>query len=120
MVSVSGEKRPLIMRTGRLAAYHFFKVKPKGKTGREIVYRGQNSAKALKLSVRYLVNDVVRAELRIRGLVSQGSASRISRLSHNRGKARNKWTDKDGAKWRGATLQPVKISRVQFRLFRIS
>ncbi len=120
LVSVQGQERVLRMTSQQLPSHNFFKVIPEGRTGRKIVFRNNStSAKALRMSIRFLANELIRAELRVRGLVSQGSASQISRLPHNKGLAKSKWRDKNGSRWRGAGLQTARIRRIQFRLFRI-
>lgn len=118
---VAGLKRPIRVTTQGIPSYHFFKIVPEGRTGRAIVYRRNGtSPQALDRSIRYMVNDIVRAELRVLGLVSQGSASRVAKLSHNRGLARSEWRNKNGERWFGATLKPVKIKTAQFRLYRLN
>jgi len=120
LILVRGEKKVFRLQSQQIPAHRFFKVTPAPGNRRKIVYRNNNtSAKALKLSIRYMANELIRSELRIRGLVSQGSASRISRLPFNKGLAKTEWRDKNGSRWRGAGLKPVSIRRIQYRLFRV-
>jgi hypothetical protein len=121
LIVLQGSKKPIRVTTQGIPSFHFFKVVAQGRTGRAIVYRrGGTSPAALDRTIQYMVNDIVRAELRVRGMVSQGSASRIAKLSFNKGVARENWKNKNGERWFGATLKPVKITRVQFRLYRIN
>lgn len=121
LIVLEGARKPLRITTQGLPAHHFFKVVSEGRTGRAIVYRRPStSGRALDMTIRYMVNDIVRSELRVLGLVSQGSASRVAKLSHNRGLARSNWRNKNGERWFGANLKPVKIKRVQFRLYRLN
>jgi hypothetical protein len=120
LMTLAGDKKTLRVTAQQIPAHNFFKVLPRKRNGRFIAYRNNNtSPKALKLTIRYHMNELIRAELRVRGMVSQGSATRISRLPHNKGLARKDWRDKNGARWSSAGLKPVSIRRIQFRLFRI-
>lgn len=118
---LQGQRKPIRVTTQGIPSYHFFKVVAEGKSGRAIAYRRSGtSGKALDRSIRQMVNDIVRSELRVLGLVSQGSASRVAKLSHNRGLARSEWKNKNGERWFGANLKPAKIKAVQFRLYRLN
>lgn len=120
LMTLRGETKPVRVTTQQIPAHNFFKVLPQKRNGRLIAYRNHNtSPKALKLTIRYHVNELVRGELRVRGMVSQGSATRISRLPHNKGLAKKDWRDKNGARWNAGGLKQVSIRRIQFRLFRI-
>jgi hypothetical protein len=117
---LSGIKKPLRVTTQGLPSYHYFKVVAEGRTGRGVTYRrGSDSSAALSRTMMFMVNEVVRAELRVRGLVSQGSAARIRKISSNKGVDRKEWRDSSGARWFGANLKPARIKSVQFRLYRI-
>lgn len=121
IIVLQGQRKPLRVTTQGIPSYQFFKVVAEGRTGRTIAYRRSGtSGKALDRTIRYMVNDIVRAELRVLGLVSQGSAARVAKLSQNRGLARDKWRNKNGERWFGAKLKPAKIKAVQFRLYRLN
>jgi hypothetical protein len=121
LIVLQGQRKPIRVTTQGIPSYRFFKVTAEGRTGRAIAYRRPGkSGVALDRSIQQMVNDVVRSELRVLGMVSQGSASRVSKLSQNRGLARSKWTNKNGERWFGATLKPAKIKTAQFRLYRLN
>jgi hypothetical protein len=103
-----------------IKSYHFFKIKPSGKSGRVICYRNSGSPHALQQTIEFAVNECIRAELRILGLVSNGSTRRISKLTVNEGVARKNWKNSNGNKWSGAGLTTVKIRKAQFRLFKVT
>jgi hypothetical protein len=117
---LAGVKTPLRVTTQGLPSYHYFKVTAEGRTGRAMAFRnGSNSSTALTRTITFAVNEVVRAELRVRGMVSQGSAARIAKINANKGVDRKEWRDSHGARWFGANLKPARIKSVQFRLYRI-
>lgn len=99
-------------------SFHFFRLMPAGAPGRRAGRLKLRSQRTLTAAFQAAVFQGAAGALLRLGLIGQGSASRIRRLSGNGGKSAKKWRTKDGLRWRGAGKKPVAVAAVEWRLDR--
>lgn len=116
IVKVKGVREPLRLTTQIMRSGQFFDLEL---GTRKMVPRFRKSAKVLKEVIGYQTRDLVRRELANRGLVSQGSARRVGRLSANRGRSRAEWVTNEGRPWHGRDKDVARVELAQYRLKRV-